>query len=422
MAPEARSPSARTALVYVPGLEGIGPAQSADVIARKVVAALERASPSPVAFGTREGKDEEYGQEAPRAKTRVRTIVRSGGGAETPLLDVYELEYGPQLRSRFEGRILLLQIIQLLWTLVASVPRHVAALGRRSKSAAHKLQMIWVSAILVILASYTGVLLYGLWLGAASLAAPDRARPVASLAGGTPQPAEPAGGKGRGRVDAAVVRAILILGGLGALSRESAKELLRKVAVEYVCALSYLRAGERRAALSGQLLALLDHVGEKTPPYEQVHVLGYSFGSVVSLDALFDENPPAARLERFGTLVTVGCPFDLIRSYWPGYFADRRARLPDEAKWINVYAPNDVLGSNFRDDARDEPATEGISCGPGGGRLVPENVVHRRGGTGAGAVEALLLGGFRAHKTYWDPDDPNEVSCFDQLATRLVVT
>ncbi len=415
MAPEARSPSARAALVYVPGLQGIGPAQSADVIARKVVAALERASPSPVAFGTREGKDEEYGLEAPRAKTRVRTIVRSEGGAETPLLDVYELEYGPQLRSRFEGRILLLQIVQLLWTLVASVPRHVAALGRKSKSAGHKLQMIWVSAILVILASYTGVLLYGLWLGAASLASPDQAPSAAGAAGGAP-----AGAPGERKVDAAVVKAILILGGLGALSRESAKELLRKVAVEYVCALSYLRAGERRAALSGQLLALLDHVGERTPPYERVHVLGYSFGSVVSLDALFDENPLAARLERFGTLVTVGCPFDLIRSYWPGYFADRQARLPEDASWVNVYAPNDVLGSNFRDDARDEPATEGISCGPGGGRLVPENVVHRRGGTGAGAVEALLLGGFRAHKTYWDPDDPNEVSCFDQLATRLV--
>ena len=417
MTPGAQSPSAKAALVYVPGLEGTGPAQSADVIARKMVAALERASPPSVSFGTREGKDEEYGQEAPKAKTRVRTIVRNEEGVETPLLDVYDIEYGPQLRSRFEGRILLLQIVQLLWTLVASVPRHVIALGRKSKSAGHKLQMIWVSAILVILASYTGVLLYGLWLGATSLTSAGQGPPAASAAGSAP-----AGMPAEGGLDAAVVKAILILGGLGALSRQSAKELLRKIAVEYVCALSYLRAGERRAALSGQLLALLDHVGERRPPHERVHVLSYSFGSVVALDALFDENPPAARLERFGTLVTVGCPFDLIRSYWPRYFADRRARVPEEAKWINVYAPNDVLGSNFRDDARDEAATAGISTGSGAGRIVPENVVHRRVGSGAGAVEALLLGGFRAHRTYWDPDDPNEVSCFDQLAARLVVT
>ena len=81
-----------------------------------------------------------------------------------------------------------------------------------------------------------------------------------------------------------------------------------------------------------------------------IHVLGYSFGSIVALDALTLKNSEGyrQRLARVSTLVTVGCPVDFIRMYYPQHFTKRSAP-PGDIEWLNLYFPRDVLGSNFRD-------------------------------------------------------------------------
>jgi hypothetical protein len=51
------------------------------------------------------------------------------------------------------------------------------------------------------------------------------------------------------------------------------------------------------------------------------------------------------------TLVTIGCPFDFVRTFWSDYFDESRDytdKVP--LRWLNVYSPVDVLGSNFRND------------------------------------------------------------------------
>ena len=81
-----------------------------------------------------------------------------------------------------------------------------------------------------------------------------------------------------------------------------------------------------------------------------IHVLGYSFGSIIALDALTlnDSDGYRRRLAHVSTLVTVGCPVDFIRMYYPQYYAKRTAP-PADIEWLNLYFPRDVLGSNFRD-------------------------------------------------------------------------
>lgn len=412
----------KAALIYVPGLTRAGAPQSVDVIARKVATALEHTSPAPASFAVREAKDEEYGAETPRRRARVRTVTKTEGGKESSILDIYELDYGDQLTKRFEQTPLLGQVAVLLATLIATVPRHLAALRRASKSFGHKLQMIWATLILASMAAYCVVLLVGLWVGARSLTIPavvnQREAHGQASGSGAPAgtPASPSHSRG---LETPLVQAILILGGVGAFSKASAKEVLRLVAVEYVCVISYLRTGRRRAASVGQALALLDSVAAKSPGYERLRVMGYSFGSLVAVDTLFDENATQAGLTRVDGLVTIGCPFDLVRAYWPGYFQARHART-SLTEWINVYGPTDVLGSNFRDDVKEETATAGIQLASGTDVKPLANIVYGRTGRNPNVFESLMLEGFKAHRAYWDAEHPDETSCFDLVAKQLV--
>ncbi len=95
--------------------------------------------------------------------------------------------------------------------------------------------------------------------------------------------------------------------------------------------------------------------GKKSPdesestdePYTSVHIVAFSFGSVVSLDLLFPHSRPGARIGTIKNLVSIGCPFDIIRTYWPAYFKDRQKKSNVPEKWVNIYASLDVFGSNY---------------------------------------------------------------------------
>ena len=116
------------------------------------------------------------------------------------------------------------------------------------------------------------------------------------------------------------------------------------------------------------------------PLYERVHVMGYSFGSVVAIDSLypFNQEPPV-RFSAVHAFVTIACPFDLIRTYFKEYpgsptaanpanppvrpysYFENRCALPNAPKrWLNIYSLSDVMSSNFRDDERIDAAVASI--------------------------------------------------------------
>ena len=71
----------------------------------------------------------------------------------------------------------------------------------------------------------------------------------------------------------------------------------------------------------------------------------------------------ARALSTVKNLVTIGCPFDMVRTYWPNYFINRQRQSNAPVQWINIYAPLDVFGSNFRDDDKTDDAEQGIVVG-----------------------------------------------------------
>jgi hypothetical protein len=68
------------------------------------------------------------------------------------------------------------------------------------------------------------------------------------------------------------------------------REGLVKGALTYISIIEYITYGERREVIASQFSDLLEHIAEKSV-YRHIHVVAYSFGSIVALDTLF----PASR-------------------------------------------------------------------------------------------------------------------------------
>jgi hypothetical protein len=158
---------------------------------------------------------------------------------------------------------------------------------------------------------------------------------------------------------------------LGLTVRVSLKEVLSRMSTTTTCASSYLAYGIGRNELVGHLARLLDHVGSREVKYRNVHLVGYSFGSIVALDCVYQDSDVSAAFDQVSTLSTIGCPADFIRTYWRDYFVDRHEAKHAPGKWVNVYAPRDVLASNFADGtvlgigAADTEATMAVRSGRG---------------------------------------------------------
>lgn len=145
-------------------------------------------------------------------------------------------------------------------------------------------------------------------------------------------------------------------------------------------------------------------------PKAKVHLLGYSFGSLVAFDALF---PKDGAPDRIGgavrSLATVGFLHDAVTLYEPRHFTGRIARV-GAIPWRNVFIPSDVLGSNLSTDD-DVSASDVKAFGlTVTSRRYTDEQPHW--------WDFLRARGFRMHTSYWD--DPDSASCLDLLTDLWV--
>jgi hypothetical protein len=196
-----------------------------------------------------------------------------------------------------------------------------------------------------------------------------------------------------------------------------------RLATEYVCASNYLRMANQKPVILGQAAALLEHIAEKEETYRQVHIVAYCFGTLMALDALFSHAQPGARIGTVHSLVTIGCPFDMVRLYWPDYFNQRNLQPGVPAQWVNLYDPLDVFGSNFRNDNNKGKAEHGIGIREQDTEsILPNvNIAYDIGMQTQQLTlfDLFMVKGIRIHSGYWTDDDALEVSCFDNVARKL---
>ncbi len=401
-------PLGRDAIIFLPALGVEWTDQSVETMARRLAIAFDRAAERGASFVAKLGPGETYGSEN-KNKAAVATISRADGTTEVPVADLYGFDYHQTLTQGIAERNLFLQAMSLVVMIGYSMTRLIRSIVRRrpredgkrqhSKRATEVFQLVYGSLVLLLFCAYAGIVVYALIKTLTQVKAFSKGHPGGSLA-------------------QAVVVVVAALG----MSLPKVRTALSHAAVDYLGATTYLGFGARRVDISGRLEALLEHVAEhQAPAYQRIYFIGYSFGSIVVLDTLFPKGTPAPRrAEDIRGLVTIGCPFDMVRTYWRDYF-DGRSRPGGERSWWNVYSPVDVLSSNFRNDAEDGTPTVGITATDTS--LEPtkpiENVLYNPSGLDHLSIPGLFaLAGLRAHGSYWD-DDPDADTCLTGVVARL---
>jgi hypothetical protein len=509
-------PAGRQAIVYFPGL-GTRTDEGVDAVAHRIAIALDNNQADPgVSFAAHPGAVFKYDGGATAAATIVR---RREGYEDTPVLDVYEMDYRPFLTGAFEAGSPLYKVFQLMLALLANAGMMRGAF-RGGQSFRQKLQVWYAALIAMLMVAYVVMLIAaGISVMAPALRkvegafAPHRAVTVADTSGkadtarvAAAKPRWPARGRGAVRADwrAAPFRSlgdtlgygvavalmllrdsavflrdgarigilaaagwigrkagtlrqiVLAMTAGGLLSRWSLKDMVQRTATLCACTAHYLSFGEHRNAILGHLARLLDSIrSRKDVEYAAVHLAGYSFGSVVALDALFQDSPANRKFDGLVSVTTVGCPADFIRTFHRDSFVDRYPP-PAQVQWVNVYSPADVLASNFvtgrtaaavmsQGDiasvvaAEKGPAAE-LPARTAQSRHALNGAVRLRGTGepaqllrlpdlhiefGAGPVGRLKSiayflrgGGFTAHTCYWGPGASYDKTCWEEIVQK----
>lgn len=374
-------------LIYVPGLPRSA-RNSADTVAEVVAATLD---PRPGQY-----RADSSTATAPRELRVAKSVV---GPTGTSVLDVFELDYRERMaeaNATKPGADALPGALGSLRYTLAAVIRLCLAFGNQAKSRRAKVQLfLGLVGVLALLASTVGLLAAAVgWLGFL----PDWVKNLGIEESG---PTAVAGATA------------------GTLTWVALRRYIRLLAGHLREAMRYLGDSSHRNTVTQTLDRAIDGLLDAGCT-SRIHVVGYSFGSLVAVDALLPRagtvgqgNDRIAKV--VASLTTIGCPIDAIRVFYPKHFAaPRRSRVPD-LRWTNVFVPADVFGSNLADKTDSEP-------------IGPDDVVPMFEGVTItarqhtdqqlGFLTTLEGKGFALHGGYWS--EPDRDSCFTMLVDTWV--
>jgi hypothetical protein len=369
--PSGPIPRAKATLVYVPGL-GHDTLNSAEVIAQSIAAK-----------GTGYGAELSSENERPPPATKGLRAVATVSRGSDRVLDVMELDYREALEklSTSDGKEGVAPSLFVQgWYAMFGFGLAVKALRQDNKSLKAQIQLILGTAGAVVL--FVSFLLALIGFITTLLMAWDVQVP-AWASSSAPW--------------------IALFGGLvsAATLGRWRKNLLRSGRrVQQL--LRYFNEESEREKITDCLKAALDAL--KSSGYKgDIHVLAYSFGSIVALDTYTCTGTPPEDLadvpdgvKATTSLVTVGCPHDFVALYMPTHFATRK-RHRTNIPWHNVFVASDVFGSNFREDKKSDteagqPNTDMDWSVTNHRHLHQEELTWGR----------VLLGiGLRRHNKYW---------------------
>jgi pimeloyl-ACP methyl ester carboxylesterase len=395
MITEARKPDA---ILFLSGLgEGHLPQGALDIAQRLARAIDLNASAASKVIKAAGSAPFCYGGALAR-EAEVAQISIAEGDDDHVIAHVIRVRYHDPLFRGLEERGPLSQLWFIAWHGTWLGARWCEGLRRSWSSAEDGSRFGWQKRLQLLLG---GVLLLGVWLGV-----------IVVMVGGASAPlVEAAEALGVAKAKNAsewlstmIYPLIAALAGLFTLSQTNVKEAIRKTALQLAALNDYLAAdGYKRDEVVADVEGALEAIVE-SEKYSRVILLGYSLGAVVALDATcLNPRPPARVKQRISALVTVGCPFDAIATYWPGYFQRVAPLELQQLAWHNVYSQKDVLGSDF--------SLLGDACQP------HTNVEYPP--ARSALSDTLSLQGLLAHGRYWTPADPNHPAVWRPVAQVL---
>jgi len=247
----------------------------------------------------------------------------------------------------------------------------------------------------------------------------------------------------------------LVLTALG-LASPRLRSNFENIMNHMLVAIEYFRIGFARNKTTGQFYDLYDDLCKAQDRYARVHVMGYSFGSLVALDALFyTRGATQQRIDRLGDLITIGAPITMAQKFWPKHFDVIRGRFSPGSshEWINVQCALDVVASPILDRVAGQVVVADTSAGPETEGRPSDWETRRRGEVSRQATavaadigdpnninfsrainldyagwypldldwpEFFSLAALRAHAMYWTSKDEPDYNAFDRIAPELM--
>ncbi len=431
----------RAALLFVPGVSRSWGDKSLRELADDLAVALDDVSAGPV-FTASPAEQLAIGSGNSARSVRHVTIQRTAadGGDVEAELDMFELDYLRNLTAPEENKALWLRALTVIATLVVDARQFLAFTPlRKGKTVRERIQLFLFLLVMALYAAFLGIVIASIvtlaletFQAAQAATQPGSVLPTPTP-GATPAPsavqsATVDAGSGSGFAGRVAQLIGLVVTGLWLLLPPKAKikEAITNTATDYITVEWYLRSGTGAPRLAGDFAGVVSALVDKNA-YSRIDIDAYSMGSVIALNELFPSGEPLSdrhALASTYTLVTVGCPFDFVRLILPNYFKNRRPLAGVPKQWLNVFAPDDILGSNFRNDGqRGQPQQAVLDVVVAGSGQeaeavpmpVPLNIPYQPGGVPAGGG---IFGGFRVHGVYWS-DGTGQETCWKVLAPRL---
>ena len=329
------------------------------------------------------------------ALTDGRRILNAQG---TPVVDFHTVAYRdrlPKVKTDADttgAAALVKLLLRQIWYFVRALALFVGA-GKRAKSPMAKLQLVYgFGAVLVL------VLGIALTVVAILVAV--------------------------GVIDAADVNStwadIVAIGLTAVVTWALAKSAptIRRAGVLVHQLLDYAQDSRQAVTVVNSLGEAMDGALEEHTDRE-VYLLGYSLGSLVAIDYLCPRKSQLQYIDRRENaavrgLITIGSPLDFVRLYISDYIDGRVSRV-DNLRWINVFIPADVLGSNMVDG--DDAAIPTAETVVRTGGIAPTETVPYTNETltWKGIFQRR---GFFSHGGYWGL--PKEGNCLNVVITTVL--
>jgi hypothetical protein len=391
-------------IVYVPGLGyNFNPDLSMEAYANRLRIALENNKPPKLKYEIKVTKAK-YGAKS-KYFSDIATITETDGKSTTTIYKIYEFKYGDELITSFKKSN---KFTQLMLVTFAIAGRSVAIVKSwfrpNGMSVKQQFQTIWMlllalSAMVLALSVFAAILTTTGAVLAQYMANGNLKHFEDWLHTHKPAMLSWLDKKSLKTISLGIESFISAL----FLFNSKYKDTFYQSTTEFLCAHNYLKYGLCRPVILGKMDMLLQKIAEEEPEEDEISIHAYSFGSVIALDFLYPFGHPPSKLviNRVSTFVSVGCPFDFIRTYYPNFYKGRIDYKLSLNKWLNVCSSTDILSSNFRNDNKNAEANVAIV----NGGLLPQNVIYDTiNPKTLKFTDYLMLISIKAHRMYWDSD------------------
>ena len=343
------------------------------------------------------------------------TIFKKEGKLETVVYKVYEFKYGEELTQEYEKKNILYKNYQLFSIVFKKFPVLIKRLFLPTKGYNFRFQTFYIFSLFLIIASAILFMIPSTIALLSNFNVPDDVKTFITERPtllGYAQKLKTFASVFKPEYFVSLITLILLV-------IPKANVIIAKLAAEFVSAHLYLQLGHKKQDVHGYIDSLIEFICENEEE-PGIHFHTYSFGTLLAIDYLFPygttfSGNPAKRTEG---LITIGCPYDFINSYYDKHYSERDTSTFESKKfhWINVYSIADALASNFRNDSLKGEPDYGIAKS----NIKPININYEVANLDPTSFfNFVLLNNLKIHGMYWSNNTDGK-SCLNPIYLKMV--